>query len=145
YINLLERNEAYHRLQISQKHLADEVNQASKYVFSLLPEPIRKGDIRIDWRFVPSTQLGGDAFGYHPIDSDHYAVFLLDVSGHGVGASLLSVTAMNVLNSQSLPNTDFCDPSQVLRALNLAFQMEKHDNKFFTIWYGVYKKSTRSL
>jgi sigma-B regulation protein RsbU (phosphoserine phosphatase) len=26
-----------------------------------------------------------------------------------------------------------------------AFQMEKHHNMFFTIWYGVYRKSTRAL
>ena len=56
----------------------------------------------MDWRFVPSTQLGGDSFGYHWIDGDHFAVYLLDVSGHGVGASLLSVSALNVLRSQSL-------------------------------------------
>lgn len=145
YINLLERNEAYRKLQESQKLLAEEVNQAARYVKSILPEPLKKGDIQIEWRFTPSTQLGGDSFGYHWLDPDHFAMFLLDVSGHGVGASLLSVSAMNVLSSQSLPNTDFRDPGQVLRALNLAFQMERHDNKFFTIWYGVYRKKTRQL
>ena len=114
YIAQLERNEAYRRLAESQKQLADEVAQAAKYVCSLLPEPIGQGPVRVDWRFVPSTQLGGDSFGYHWLDDDHFAVYLLDVSGHGVGASLLSVSAMNVLRSQSLPNTDFRDPGQVL-------------------------------
>ena len=107
YIAQLERNEAYRRLAESQKQLADEVAQAAKYVCSLLPEPIAKGPVRVDWRFVPSTQLGGDSFGYHWLDDDHFAVYLLDVSGHGVGASLLSVSAMNVLRSQSLPNYRF--------------------------------------
>lgn len=145
YINLLERNEAYEKLQQSQKLLAEDVNQAAKYVRSLLPEPLQKGEMRVDWRFIPSMQLGGDSFGYHWIDPDHFALFLLDVSGHGVGASLLSVSAMNVLNSMALPRTDFRDPTNVLRALNTTFQMEKHDNKFFTIWYGVYRKKTREL
>src|SRR5262249_55011842 len=97
------------------------------------------------WRFIPSTQLGGDSFGYHWLDDDHFAVYLLDVSGHGVGASLLSVSAMNVLTSRALPNTDFRDPGKVLQGLSAAFQMEKQNNKYFTIWYGVYRKSKRQL
>ena len=145
YIAQLERNEAYRKLAESQRTLAEEVAQAAKYVLSLLPTPIPAGPVRVDWRFVPSMQLGGDSFGYHWLDEDHFAVYLLDVSGHGVGASLLSVSAMNVLRSQSLPNTDFRDPGQVLQGLNSAFLMDQHDDKYFTIWYGVYQKSTRQL
>jgi len=145
YIAQLERNEAYRKLAESQRTLAEEVAQAAKYVLSLLPPPIASGPVRVDWRFVPSMQLGGDSFGYHWLDEDHFAVYLLDVSGHGVGASLLSVSAMNVLRSQSLPNTDFRDPGQVLCGLNSAFLMDQHDDKYFTIWYGVYRMSTRQL
>jgi phosphoserine phosphatase RsbU/P len=150
YIAQLERNEAYRRLAESQRQLAEEVAQAAKYVLSLLPEPLlpgpmHEGGIHVDWRFVPSTQLGGDSFGYHWLDADHFAVYLLDVSGHGVGASLLSVSAMNVLRSQALPGVDFRDPGQVLAGLNNAFPMEKQNHKYFTIWYGVFHKATRRL
>jgi len=145
YIAQLERNEAYRRLAESEKQLADEVAQAAKYVCSLLPQPIVQGPVKVDWRFVPSTQLGGDSFGYHWLDDDHFAVYLLDVSGHGVGASLLSVSAMNVLRTQTLPSADFRDPGQVLQGLNATFDMDRHDNKYFTIWYGVYRRSTRQL
>ncbi len=145
YIAQLERNEAYRKLAESQQMLADEVGEAAKYVRSLLPEPIASGPVRVDWRFVPSTQLGGDSFSYYWLDDDHFAIFLLDVSGHGVGSSLMSVSALNVLRSQALPQTDFRNPGQVLQGLNAAFAMELHDNKYFTIWYGVYRKSTRQL
>jgi phosphoserine phosphatase RsbU/P len=145
YIAQLERNEAYRQLAESQRQLADEVAQAAKYLLSLLPAPIPTGPVRVDWRFVPSMQLGGDSFGYHWLDDDHFAIYLLDVSGHGVGASLLSVSALNVLRSQSLPNTDFRDPGQVLQGLNSTFLMDQHDDKYFTIWYGVFRKSTRQL
>src|SRR4051795_550232 len=57
YINLLQRNEAYQALQASQKLLANEVSQAARYVRSLLPEKRTKGEIRADWRFIPSTDL----------------------------------------------------------------------------------------
>jgi sigma-B regulation protein RsbU (phosphoserine phosphatase) len=145
YIAQLERNEAYRKLAESQRQLAEEVAQAASYVRSLLPEPLTKGAVQVDWRFIPSTQLGGDSFGYHWLDDDHFAVYLLDVSGHGVGASLLSVSARNVLSSQTLPGTDFRNPGQVLQALDQTFPMEKHNNKYFTIWYGVFHKSKRKL
>ncbi len=145
YINLLQRNEAYQALQENQRLLERDVAEAAKYVQSLLPEKLRKGEIRTDWRFIPSADLGGDSFGYEWIDDDHFAFYLLDVSGHGVGAALLSVSALNALRSQSLPQTDFRNPGQVLHALNRAFQMDQQNGLFFTIWYGIYKKSERRI
>lgn len=144
YVALLERNEAYERLAESQAELAAEIATAARYVKSLLPEKLT-GPISTDWKFVPSASLGGDMFGYHWLDKDHLATYLLDVSGHGVGSSLLAVSAANVLSSRSLADTDFRDPGSVLSGLNGVFQMERQDNKYFTIWYGVFNKVNRSL
>ena len=135
---LTERNQAL-------SHLNKELAEAVEYVKSTLPHPISKGEIRINWKFIPSTSVGGDAFGYYWLDEDHFVIYLIDVSGHGVGAALLSVSVMNAMRSQSLPDTDFKDPEQVLEALNVAFPGEENNDMFFTIWYGVYKKSTREL
>jgi sigma-B regulation protein RsbU (phosphoserine phosphatase) len=144
YIAQLERDEAYRKLEESERLMAEELAQASRYVQSLLPQKLT-GEVGIDWRFVPSTQLGGDMFGYHRVDADHLALYLLDVSGHGVGSSLLAVSAANLLGARALPGTDFRDPGQVLARLNDAFPMEKQNDKYFTIWYGVYRKSDRTL
>lgn len=144
YIHLLERDEAYEKLKESQKVLQAELVEAANYVRSLLPEPV-KGRVEAAWKFVPSTQLGGDSFGYHWLDDKHLALYLLDVCGHGVGAALLSISAMNVLRARTLSNTDFYDPGSVLGALNEAFPMEKQNNMFFTMWYGVYSIEEREL
>ncbi len=138
YINLLQRNEAYAALLASRQALAAELASAAEYVVSLLPGPVNDGPVRTEWRFFPSAELGGDCLGYHWIDGDHFAMYLLDVCGHGVGTALLSVSAFNALRSQTLPGTDFLSPKQVLIALNDAFPMEKQNNLYFTIWYGVY-------
>mgnify|MGYP000935037651 FL=1 len=102
-------------------------------------------DIRTAWRLFPSAQLGGDAFGYHRLDDDRFAMYLLDVCDHGVGSALLAVSALNALRSQTLPNTDFRDDAQVLAALNDSFQMEQHNDLYFTMWYGVHDRSTGTL
>ncbi|MCA0387217.1 MAG: SpoIIE family protein phosphatase [Bacteroidetes bacterium] len=145
YIALMERNEMYQALLESKEALANELNRAAEYVISLLPDPLKKGIVLSEWRFVPSADLGGDSFGYHWIDDDHFAVYLLDVCDHGVGPALLSVSALNVLRSQTLPNTDFRDPVSVLNTLNETFVMEKQNNLYFTIWYGVFNRTTREL
>jgi sigma-B regulation protein RsbU (phosphoserine phosphatase) len=145
YVALVERNEAFAALQASQQTLADDIATAARYVRSLLPAPQAGGAVRADWRFIPSAALGGDAFGYHALDADHFAVYLLDVCGHGVGAALLSVSALNAIRSEALPQTDFHEPGAVLAALNRAFPMERQNDMFFTIWYGVYHLPSRSL
>ena len=89
--------------------------------------------------------LGGDSFGYHWIDDEHFAFFVLDVCGHGVRAALLSIAAAETLRSEALPTTDWRDPGAVLTALNEAYPMERHDDLFFTIWYGVYHRPARRL
>jgi sigma-B regulation protein RsbU (phosphoserine phosphatase) len=145
YRALMERNEAFRALEASREVLANDLAAAARYVRSLLPPPQRIGPVALDWRFVPSAALGGDAFGYHAVDDDHLACYLLDVCGHGVGAALLSVSAINAIRSESLPQTDFRDPGAVLAALNRAFPMERHNDMFFTIWYGVYRLSSRTI
>jgi sigma-B regulation protein RsbU (phosphoserine phosphatase) len=144
YIAQLQRNEAYEALKRSQESLAKELAQAAKYVVSLLPEPL-DGEVKAAWEFIPSSSLGGDSFGYHWIDDEHFVIYLLDVCGHGVGAALLSISVMNVLRARSLPNTDFRRPAAVLEALNNTFPMEKQNDMYFTMWYGVYNKTKHQI
>lgn len=140
-----QERKIFEALSNSQKALSDELAEAAGYVRSLLPAPIPEGPIQIDWRFRPSAQLGGDAFGYHWIDARRLAIHVLDVCGHGVGAALLSVSVMNVLKNRSMPHVDFADPGAVLAALNRTFPMEEQNFMFFTIWYGVFDQETREL
>ena len=125
--------------------LERDLRKASSYVLSLLPEPLTGGDVRAEWRFVPSTQLGGDAFGYYWLDPRTFVFYLVDVSGHGAGSAMHSVTVLNVLRQRALPDVDFRNPASVLSSLNARFQMDGHGGLFFTMWYGVYEVSDRRL
>ncbi|GFK93099.1 Phosphoserine phosphatase RsbP [Fundidesulfovibrio magnetotacticus] len=138
YTRLLERDRAY-------RELARQLDQAASYVRNLLPAPLTDGPVRADWLFQPSAMLGGDALGYHWIDPERFAFYLLDVCDHGVGPALLSVSALNVLRSQTLPGVDFGSPAQVLAGLNQVFQMSKQNDLYFTIFYGVYRPGDGQL
>ncbi|HSU56591.1 MAG TPA: SpoIIE family protein phosphatase [Candidatus Dormibacteraeota bacterium] len=131
-----QEQRTYRALVESQERLQSELAEASAYVQSLLPAPL-EGEVSAQWRFQPSAELGGDIFGYHWLAPNRLAIYLVDVSGHGVGAALLSVSIFNVLRAQSLRGTNFADPAAVLNQLNQVFQMERHNNLVFTAWYGV--------
>jgi sigma-B regulation protein RsbU (phosphoserine phosphatase) len=130
-------------LEAAQKRLAGELDEAARYVRSILPDPM-ESPYKVDWCFEPSTELGGDAFGYHWIDGDHLAIYLLDVCGHGVGAALLSAAAINMIRAGAL-TADLRDPGAVLSELNSVFPMDRNNGMYFTAWYGVYHAPTRTL
>jgi serine phosphatase RsbU (regulator of sigma subunit) len=145
-LTLTHRDLAASRDELLRIHnrLQEELHNAERYVLAILPAPVAE-PIAVDWLFAPCTELGGDSFGYYWIDGEHFALYLLDVCGHGVGSALLSITVANTLRSGALQNTDFRRPEAVLGSLNQAFQMENQNGLYFTIWYGVYHRPTGTL
>lgn len=132
-------------LQQQKEMLEAELAEAAEYVKSLLPRPLQSPALTIDASFIPSRQLGGDCFDYYWLDPDYLAIYLLDVSGHGLGAALPSISVLNLLRSQSPDEVNLYQPHYVLEALNENFQMDSHNAKYFTIWYGVYNQVKRQL
>src|SRR5262249_17017682 len=142
----LFRYERLSKDEVRRREALDrELADASEYVLSLLPAPISVGRVQTEWRFVPSTQLGGDAFGYYWLDEKTFVLFMIDVSGHGVGAAMHSVAVVDVLRQRPLPGVDWRDPGQVLASLNNRFQMDQYHGMLFTIWYAVYDAGSRRL
>lgn len=148
-----EEQELFVRALIdAQEKLSSELRGGAAYVRSLLPGRLAFPELSIDWEFEPSASLGGDVFGYHLLGGENgalgtgkLALYLIDVSGHGIEAALFSVTLMNMLKNQVLPGADFADPGSVLARLNASFKMEEQNNLYFTAWYGVWDHGTREL
>lgn len=133
------------QIEATQKRLHRELNDAANYVRDLFPEPISNDrGISTAWLAVPCSELAGDAFGYHWIDDDHFAIYLLDVCGHGVRPCLLAASVLNVIRSGAT-GADMLDPTAVLSALNALFPMDRQNNLYFTMWYGVYSRQTNEL
>ena len=129
----------------AQQKLDREITDAVKYVRSMLPPLLDEEEI-IEWQFHPSTQLGGDGLGYRRINDDQLAFYVLDVTGHGLGSALLAVTALELLrNRNPASQIDFSCPAMVIDRLNRSFQMTDHAGKFFSVWYGVYSRSKRTI
>jgi PAS domain S-box-containing protein len=134
-----QRLDTLQALQASQKMISAQLADAASYVRSQLPVNLFNS-VRTDWRYLPSSTLGGDALDFFWFDEDHLVIFLLDVVGHGVGSALLATSILHLLRQQALKDGDPLDPVSVLGALNRSFQMDEHGDKVFSIWYGVFDR-----
>ncbi|MCB0924833.1 MAG: PAS domain S-box protein [Mycobacterium sp.] len=136
--------EANERNALLNQRITAELEAAAAYVQSILPAGLT-GDVRVSSRYLPSQELGGDCFDYSWIDDDHLMAYLIDVSGHGIEPALLAVSLQNMLRSRAFTTETLLVPEEVLCELNQHFQMEQHGEHYFTMWYGVYERSTRMM
>lgn len=126
------------------RRLLSELGGAARYVTSILPNDL-DGPVPVTSRYIPSDELGGDSFDHRWIDDDHLIAYVVDVSGHGIGPAMFSVSVHNLLRSGTLDRDTLRDPGRVLTELNRLFPMDRQAGNYFTIWYGVYQPSTRIL
>ena len=135
---------AYAALEESQNALNAELARAAESVRSLFPRPLTEGPVRADWRMTASADLGGDGLGYHWLDREHFAFYLLDVLGHGVKSALLSVSILNVLRTCGIAHVDCSDPGAVLSALNQTYLARRQSDALYDL-YGFLDVRTRQL
>jgi sigma-B regulation protein RsbU (phosphoserine phosphatase) len=100
-------------------------------------------------RYIPSEEVGGDLFNLVKLDEKRLGVYILDVSGHGVPAALLSVAMGRMLSTYDLHasllltkdqpdrNSPIIPPREVADRLNQRFQSASSKGDFITFLYGV--------
>lgn len=143
------------QLHSSHKRIEDDLKAAAWMQKTLLPPPsLESNGLRCHWRFEPSGYVAGDIFNFFPMDEQAVGFYLLDVSGHGVPAAMLSVTLSMVLtpevtrgsplkrpNGESQP--ELLAPDAVIRDLNRRFQTR--DDRYFTMLYGLIDTDSSTL
>ena len=129
-----------------QKHLDNDLKVAAGIQQSLLPSREMPGESNLKWawRFRPCEEIGGDIFNILRLDENHYAVYMLDVSGHGVPSALITVSVSQMLQPHT--NTlikriinagsgyEIVAPVDVLKRLDREYPIERFD-KYFTLVY----------
>lgn len=136
------------KLTEKQKRLDEDLQAAAAIQRALLPgrveERLQIGNVEMDWRFMPSERIGGDIFNMIRLDEDHVALYMVDVSGHGVPSALVTFSVSQVLQPHMghtlrsapgcSPDHEIVPPSEVLRTLDLEFPWERFE-KFLTTIY----------
>ncbi|MGF1502139.1 MAG: PP2C family protein-serine/threonine phosphatase [Paracoccaceae bacterium] len=104
--------------------------------------------------YEPAGHVGGDLVGYFPLGAETVGLFSLDVSGHGVASSLLTVRLAQLLGEtdpthhigfRTTPRGAAPrDPAEVIADLNDRFQGPESSDLYFTIAYAVLDVETGS-
>ncbi len=130
----------YHKMHEQNQKLKSEVEMARKLQANLLPGPL--DDPRLDFSiiYMPCESLGGDFIDIFYIDDSHLGMYIADVSGHGVQASLLTVFLRSTLNKKEL------SPSKALQELYCEFNQSKLDRDLYiTIFYSIIDLDSKTM
>lgn len=137
------RNAQLMERAMAEESLKRELNVAHKVQQGLLPamKPVVEGYEFFDY-YSPARQLGGDYFDYVPLQGDHLAVILGDVSGKGISASLLmakmSAEARYLLAMHP-------DVNDAMFALNNTFCDDRWGDRFVTVITGILNSKTHDI
>src|SRR5262245_56686063 len=98
----------------NDRHIQD-LEAAARVQRALLPVlPPEVPGARFAWAFEPCSQLAGDYLSVFRLGDRHVGMCVLDVSGHGPAAALLSVTLSQVLARVAGGGSAVVPPSEVV-------------------------------
>ncbi len=146
---LLQRNAELERvnteLTAANARTTADLVAAAKIQESYLPTklPVVPG-YAFAWTYEPCEHLAGDFLNVCPLGGDQYGLYVLDVSGHGVAASLLAVAAARALSPAPDPDSILINSitarptpaAEVADRLNRKFDWENNPGQFLTIFYA---------
>jgi sigma-B regulation protein RsbU (phosphoserine phosphatase) len=153
-----ELRRAKGELETALGELRRDLDLAARVQRSLLPSrTLRLEGVEVAWEFRPCSHLAGDFLNVFALDDRHVAFYVLDVSGHGASAALLSVTLSRWLSPTTpesclfIPVDDetttrrVATPGGVARWLNQRFQLDAKLVQYFTLVYAVLEVPTGRL
>ena len=155
---LLQRNAELERVNTeltaaNARQTADLV-AAAKIQESYLPTklPVVPGYV-FAWTYQPCEHLAGDFLNVCPLGGDQYGLYVLDVSGHGVAASLLAVAAARALSPAPDPDSILINSltarptpaAEVADRLNRKFDWDNNPGQFLTFFYVLLDAATGAM
>jgi phosphoserine phosphatase RsbU/P len=143
------------RLEEMNAQLRIDLDAAARIQQSHLPRRTpRFENFEFAWKYEPCAKLAGDNLDIMSLDDDDVGFYVLDVSGHGVRAALMSVAINHLLEpgiddtslvsrpnrsrrSESDPRYVVTPPAEVAEKLNRHFSFDPATGQYFTLLYGV--------
>jgi phosphoserine phosphatase RsbU/P len=150
-----ELEHANARLAEANGRMSRDLKTAAKIQETFLPrKALRIPGTDFSWLYRPCDELAGDGLNIISLDDDNVAIYILDVSGHGVASALLSVTLSRLLSPPSDPSSilmresddpdrlEITPPADVATYLNRLFPFDLATAQFATIVYGILNAKT---
>jgi sigma-B regulation protein RsbU (phosphoserine phosphatase) len=151
----IELEETNLRLERANDRMSHDLKAAATIQRTFLPSAaVKVAGAEFAWGYRPCDELAGDALNIIPLGGGRVGLYVLDVSGHGVSAALLSVTLSRLLSPPTDPSSiliqdgnlvdrlDIIPPAKVANRLNELFRFDTATGQFATLIYGVLNVST---
>ncbi len=151
----VELEESNARLAKANSRMSRDLKAAARIQETFLPrETPRFPGIDFAWIYRPCDLLAGDGLNIIPLGDGKAALYILDVSGHGVASALLSVTLSRLLSPPSEPSSilirdrdasgplEITPPAEVAARLNVLFPFDSATEQFATMVYGILNAAT---
>lgn len=149
----------HHAYELAEQHrilkekndrIEADLKAAASAQRQLLPDMHKEiHGIRIASAFLPSAVVSGDMFGCVPLSPTKLGLYAVDVSGHGIHASLLAVAIGHLITPEYFASTALGpdgkpDPAALVLDLNARFGASDNDD-YFTMFCGIFDKDTGRL
>jgi len=87
--------------------------------------------------------LGGDCYNFVPLENDRLALVVADASGKGLAAALMIANVQSSLRTAALFTGD--DLAALLEVVNHQAYASSSEDRYATLFYGVFDGQTRTL
>lgn len=133
--------------QINRK-LLDDLEYARSIQMSMLPKALPNSEgVSFEACYCPADRVSGDFYNVFKIDDAKIGLYIGDVSGHGVSASMLTVFLNQSIKakSENAPGMKKHHlPSEVLSNLYLDFNLTNFNSEvYLVVLYGIFDLETR--
>ena len=122
--------------------LTQEIKMAARYQQFLLPQNTQVPEAEVAFLFQPCSAIGGDYFDFINLPNGNVALFMADVSGHGL-TSAMTATMVKALLPGYLQKAG--SPSAVLYSLNHDLLRLTQDDAFVTAFAAFFDPARATL
>lgn len=130
----LER-ERLHRESLEKQRLEEQISVARDIQMHFWPKKLPEFEgYDIYGSNIPALQVGGDYYDFMRLDEQRLAIAIADVSGKGVGASLIMATLRATLRTQLLNNTSI---THTIEVVNQAVKHDTRSSEFVTMFFAI--------
>ncbi len=121
-----------------------DLTYAKQMQEQILPQNNIYGNaIELHSKYIPSEQLSGDVYDIFEIDEYKIGIYMADVSGHGVMASMFTMFLRQAIRSKKYK--DLSIKEMINHLINEYKELDLNTDQYFTILYGVYDRSEKKL
>lgn len=118
--------------------MSNDLSFARTIQKKILPKRGILGPVKIDYLYFPSEMLSGDIFDINRINENYTGVYISDVVGHGITASIMTMFIRQAMKSIKY---DYLNPSEAISELHKRFMdLNLDSDKYFSIFYGILDK-----